>query len=137
MTKQRVLFICTHNSARSQMAEALLRHRYGERYEAQSAGTEPSRVHELAIEAMSELGIDVSGQQAKLVDDLAGEAFDFVVTVCDDAKEACPTFPNAGRALHWSLPDPSRAAGSHDERLAAFRSVRDEIARLLDETFAS
>jgi arsenate reductase len=133
--RERVLFVCTHNSARSQMAEALLRHRSDGRYEAASAGTEPSRVHPLAIRAMTELGIDIAQQRATLVDDLLGQRFDCVVTVCDQAREACPAFPGAGRTLHWSLPDPSRAAGSEDEQLAVFRAVRDEIARRLDETF--
>lgn len=133
----RVIFICTHNSARSQMAEALLRARHGDRYEAFSAGTEATGLHPLAIEAMSDLGIDISPQRSKALDAFDGERFDHAVTVCDQAREACPFFAGAAQHLHWSLPDPSQAEGSHEERLAAFRAVRDEIARRLAETFGS
>ena len=132
---KRALFICTHNSARSQMAEALLRARHGDRFEAFSAGTEASRVHPLAIESMAELGIDVSHQQSTTLDTFGGERFDYAVTVCDQAREACPFFAGAAQQLHWSLPDPSQAEGSHEERLDAFRTVRDEIAVRLAETF--
>jgi arsenate reductase len=134
---ERVLFVCTHNSARSQMAEALLRHRFGGRYEAHSAGTEASRVHPDAVAVMRELGIDISGQRSKDLREYEHERFDVVVTVCDDAKERCPVFPGAGRTRHWSLPDPARASGGGEERLAAFRAVRDEIARRLEQTFVS
>jgi arsenate reductase len=131
----KVLFVCTHNSARSQMAEALLRSLYGDRHEAQSAGTEATRVHPLALEAMREVGIDIARQRSKSIGELAGARFDLAVTVCDDAREACPVVPGAARQLHWSLPDPSRAKGDETERLAAFRSVRDELRRLIEETF--
>jgi len=123
----RVLFVCTHNSARSQMAEAYLRHLGGDAFEADSAGTEPGALHPLTVEVMAEEGIDVSGQRAKVVDDFVQQPFDYVITVCDDAREACPFFPGAARRLHWSLPDPSAASGSREERLSAFRAVRDEV----------
>jgi arsenate reductase len=135
MTKERVLFICTHNSARSQMAEALLRQRYSDRFEAASAGTEPSRVHPLALRALAELGIDASAQHSKGLDAVDGQRFDVTITVCNAAREACPVLPGAARQLHWDLPDPSQAEGDEAGRLAAFRAVRDEIARLLEETF--
>ena len=124
----RVLFLCVHNSARSQMAEGMLRAWGGDRFEAHSAGNEVSEVRPLAIRAMSEIGIDISGQHSKSVSDFAGQQFDFAVTVCDDAKEACPYFPGAETQLHWSFDDPSAARGTDDERLAVFRRVRDEIA---------
>jgi arsenate reductase (thioredoxin) len=128
MTKQaRVLFLCTHNSARSQMAEGLLRHLAGDRFEAHSAGTEATHVRPLAIRAMDEIGVDISGQESKTLDRYLGEPFDYVITVCDDANEACPFFPGAKNCLHWSLPDPSAAEGTEEERLAVFRSVRDGI----------
>jgi arsenate reductase (thioredoxin) len=128
MTKKaRVLFLCTHNSARSQMAEGLLRHLAGDRFEAYSAGTEATYVRPLAIRAMDETGEDISGQESKTLDRYLAEQFDYVITVCDDANEACPFFPGATTRLHWSLPDPSAAKGSEEERLAVFRSVRDEI----------
>ena len=124
---QRVLFVCTHNSARSQMAEGLLRHHGGDRFQAFSAGTEPGSVHPLAIRAMAEIGIDIGGQDSKSVDEFTGQAFDCVITVCDQAREACPVFPGAARQLHWSLEDPSRAGGSEKSRLESFTRVRDEI----------
>ena len=130
---QRVLFVCTHNSARSQMAEGLLRHHGGDRFQAFSAGTEPGSVHPLAIRAMAEIGIDAGGQHSKSVDEFTGQAFDCVITVCDQAREACPVFPGAARQLHWSLEDPSQARGSEEERLAAFRQVRDEIAARIEQ----
>jgi arsenate reductase (thioredoxin) len=125
--KARVLFLCTHNSARSQMAEGLLRHLAGDRFEAHSAGTEVTHVRPLAIRAMNEIGVDISGQESKTLERYLGEPFDYVITVCDDANEACPFFPGAKDRLHWSLPDPSAAEGSEEERLAVFRSVRDQL----------
>lgn len=124
--KKRVLFLCTHNSARSQMAEGLLRHG-GERYEVFSAGTEETQVRPLAIEAMKEIGIDISDQFSKTLDQFVDQRFDYVITVCDSANESCPVFPNAERRLHWSFEDPSAAKGSDEERLKVFRRVRDEI----------
>jgi arsenate reductase (thioredoxin) len=128
MTKKtRVLFLCTHNSARSQMAEGLLRHLAEDRFEAYSAGTEATYVRPLAIRAMDEIGENISGHESKTLDRYLAEPFDYVITVCHDANEACPFFPGATTRLHWSLPDPSAAKGSEEERLAVFRSVRDEI----------
>lgn len=123
----RVLFLCVHNSARSQMAEGLLRSTAGERFQAFSAGSEATEIRPLAIRAMAEIGIDISGQRSKTVHEFKGQAFDHVVTVCDDAEEACPYFPG-GRQWHWSFEDPSAATGSEQERLAVFRRVRDQIA---------
>ena len=131
--RSRVLFLCTHNSARSQMAEGLLRHLAGDRFEVASAGTEATHVRPQAIEAMAELGVDISGQESKTLERYLGEPFDYVVTVCDDANEACPVFPGAKNRLHWSFRDPSRAEGSEEERLEVFRTVRDEIRTRIDE----
>ncbi len=127
--RSRVLFLCTHNSARSQMAEGLLGHLAGDRFEPFSAGTEATHVRPEAIEAMNELGVDISGQVSETLDRYLGEPFDYVVTVCDDANEACPVFPGAKERLHWSLPDPSAVTG--EERLRAFRGVRDRIQALI------
>jgi arsenate reductase len=136
--KQRVLFICTHNSARSQMAEGLLRHLGGERFEVFSAGAEATHVRPLAIRAMAELGIDISGQQSKTLDRYLGEPFDDVITVCDAANETCPIFPGAKQRRHWSFEDPSKATGNEDEQLAIYRRVRDEIrARIEKELLVS
>lgn len=137
MAKTRVLFLCTHNSARSQMAEGLLRSLGGDRFDAHSAGTEATAVRPLAIEAMREVGIDISAHTSKALDRFLDERFDDVVTVCDDANESCPVFPNAGRRLHWSLPDPSKATGTTDEQLAVYRKVRDELrSRIRSELLA-
>ena len=125
--RARVLFLCTHNSARSQMAEGLLRHLAGDRFEAMSAGTEATHVRPLAIMAMEEVGVDISGQESKTLERYLGEPLDYVITVCDDANEACPFFPGAKSRLHWSFEDPSKAEGSEEERLAVFRRVRDGI----------
>lgn len=130
---QKVLFLCTHNSARSQMAEGLLRHLAGDRFEVHSAGTEATLVRPLAIDAMREIGVDISGQESKTLERYLGEPFEYVVTVCDDANEACPVFPGAKNRLHWSFEDPSKATGSQEERLAVFRSVRDEIQARMEE----
>jgi arsenate reductase len=121
----RVLFLCTHNSARSQMAEGLLGHLAGDRFESFSAGTEATRVRPEAVEAMREIGVDISGQRSETLDRYLDEPFDYVVTVCDDANESCPVFPGAKRRLHWSFPDPSGVEGR--ERLPAFREARDGI----------
>ncbi len=109
------------------MAEGLLRHLADDHFEAASAGTHPAGLHPLAIEVMRELGIDISSHRSKKADEFAGQPFDYVVTVCDPAREACPLFPGAGRMLHWSFDDPAAAEGSREERLAVFRRVRDEI----------
>ena len=133
MAAQRVLFLCTHNSARSQMAEGLLRHLGGDRFDAHSAGTEATEVRPLAIKAMSELGIDISKQTSKTLDPYVHDRFDHVITVCDDANEACPYFPNAVHRVHWSLPDPSKATGTEDEQLALYRSVRDDLRLRIEQ----
>ncbi len=131
--RRRVLFLCTHNSARSQMAEGLLRHLAADRFEVYSAGTEATSVRPEAIEVMAELGVDISGQQSKTIDGYLDEPFDYVVTVCDDANEACPVFPGAKNRLHWSFRDPSQSTGSDEERLRAFRGVRDEILARIEK----
>ncbi len=133
----RVLFLCTHNSARSQMAEGLLRHHGGDRFEAFSAGTQATRVRPEAARAMAELGIDISGQESETLDRYLGEPFDYVITVCDEANEACPFFPGAKERLHWSLPDPSRAGGTEEQRLGAFRSVRDRLKARIEGELAN
>jgi arsenate reductase len=135
--KQRVLFICTHNSARSQMAEGLLRHLGGERFEVFSAGTEATYVRPLAIQAMAELGIDISQQRSKTLEKYLGEPFDEVITVCDTAAEVCPVFPGAARRLHWSIEDPSKATGSETEQLEVYRRVRDEIRSRIEKELLS
>ena len=133
MNKQRVLILCTGNSARSQMAEGLLRHDAGDRYEAFSAGVEPSHVRPLAMQAMRELGIDISGQRSKSVDEFAGEDFDYVITVCDNANARCPVFPGKTKRIHWSFEDPAAASGDDAAQLAVFRRVRDQIRQQLSE----
>lgn len=133
--KQRVIFICTHNSARSQMAEGLLRRLAGERYETFSAGTQATRVHPLAIAAMAEKGIDISPHTSDHLDKFMGMEFDYVITVCDNAKETCPYFPTNKTQWHWSFEDPSAATGSEAERLQKFREVRDQIEKRLRAAF--
>lgn len=130
---KRVLFLCTHNSARSQMAEGLLRHFSGGRFEVFSAGTEATAVRPLAIKVMGEFAIDISGQESKTLDRYRDDRFDSVVTVCDDANESCPVFPHAERRLHWSLPDPSKATGTDAEQTAAYRKVRDRLLTLIEQ----
>lgn len=117
----RVLVLCTHNSARSQMAEGLIRHLSGGRVEAFSAGTEVTRVHPLAVAAMASAGIDIGGQRSKHLDEYAGERFDYVITVCDSANEVCPVFSGAPERIHWSIADPSAVEGSEEKRLKAFQ----------------
>jgi arsenate reductase len=129
VAKRRVLFLCTHNSARSQMAEAFLRTLAGDRFEVASAGTEATRVHPLAIRAMAEVGTDLSGHTSKSLERFLGQPWDYVITVCDSASESCPAFPARTTRLHWSLTDPSKATGTEEERLETFRRVRDEISR--------
>lgn len=128
MSKTRVLILCTGNSARSQMAEGLLRHDAGDRFEVHSAGVKPSRVRPEAIQAMAEIGIDISGHWSKSVDEFLGQQFDVVITVCDNASETCPVFPGNTTRIHHSFTDPP-APGAADEAttLAVFRRVRDEI----------
>ena len=125
--KKRVLILCTGNSARSQMAEGLLRHYAGDRFEVESAGTKPGRVRPEAISAMKGLGIDISGHRSKHVDEFQGQLFDYVLTVCDNAKESCPVFPGHAIRIHNAFEDPAAFQGTEEERLALFRRVRDEI----------
>ena len=129
--KKRVLFLCTHNSARSQMAEGLLRKVAGDQFEVFSAGTEATRVHPLAIEAMREVGIDIGGHRSKTLEELSGKRFDYVITVCDRANESCPVFPSDTERIHWSFDDPSAATGTNEERLRAFRNVREGLQQRL------
>ena len=126
-TDIRVLILCSANSARSQMAEGLLRHFGGERVHVRSAGVAPARVHPLAIRAMDGIGVDIRGQRSQHVDEYLQERFDTVIIVCDRAAETCPIFPATVQRIHWSLPDPAAAEGSEAERLAAFERVRDEL----------
>ena len=135
--KRRALFICTHNSARSQIAEGLLRHLGNERFEVFSAGTEATLVRPMAIQAMAEQGIDISHQQSKELDRYLDEPFDDVITVCDTAAEACPVFPGATRHRHWSFEDPSKATGSETEQLGVYRQVRDEIRSRIENELLS
>jgi arsenate reductase len=125
--KKRILILCTGNSCRSQMAEGVLRHYGSDRYEVFSAGTKPSEVHPAAVRVMKEIGIDISGHQSKHVGEFAGQNFDYVITVCDNAKESCPFFPGAAKRLHWRFPDPPHASAITDAVLAEFRNVRDPI----------
>ncbi|MGA2038435.1 MAG: arsenate reductase ArsC [Bryobacteraceae bacterium] len=127
MQKTRILVLCTGNSARSQMGEGLFREEGGAGYQVFSAGTRPSRVRPEAIAVMGEIGIDISGNRSKSVDEFAGQAFDFVVTVCDRARDNCPVFPGATERIHWSLEDPAAVEGTEEERLAAFRRIRDQL----------
>ena len=133
MKKQKVLILCTGNSARSQMAEGLLRHMAGDRFEVESAGTTASFVRPQAIAAMAEIGIDISNHRSKCLDEFLDNPFDYVITVCDNAKESCPVFPGRAERIHWSFDDPAEADGDAEAQLAVFRRVRDEIkARLVE-----
>ena len=135
MTKKQVLFICIHNSARSQMAEAFLNDRCGEEFEAHSAGLEPGKLNPVVVEAMREVGIDISGNQTKAVFDMvkSGKAFSYVITVCDETSaERCPIFPGVTTRLHWSFPDPSSLGGTPGEKLTRTREIRDTIKARVD-----
>lgn len=129
MEKEKVLIVCTGNSARSQMAEGLLRHEGGNRFEVFSAGTQPGYVRPEAIAVMRELGMDISSQRSKSTEEFAGQQFAYVITVCDHANETCPVFPFTRMRLHWPFPDPASVEGSEAERQSGFRSVRDQIHR--------
>lgn len=131
MEKKRVLILCTGNSARSQMAEGLLRHDAGDRFEVESAGTKPSVVRTEAIAVMKEVGIDISGHRSKHVEEFMGQHFDYMLTVCDNAKESCPVFFGKTIPLHHDFNDPAVIEGSEENRMAAFRTVRDEIRSYL------
>ena len=137
MTKIGVLVLCTGNSARSQMGEGLFRAEGGAGYEVFSAGTKPSSVRPEAIAVMREIGIDISGQRSKSVEEFAGLRFDYVVTVCDNARDACPVFPGGTARLHWSLEDPAAVEGGETERLEAFRRIRDQLRERVKAFFAN
>ncbi len=128
MPAKRVLFVCTGNSCRSQMAEGWLRHIAGDRVEVCSAGTKPAGLNPRAVAVMREVGIDISHQKSKHVEEFSNQDFLFVITVCNSALESCPVFPGALYQLHWSFDDPAAAKGADEEKLAVFRRVRDEIA---------
>jgi arsenate reductase (thioredoxin) len=135
MEKNRVLFVCIHNSARSQMAEAFLNSLAGGRFEAKSAGLEPGKLNPVAVEVMREIGIDISGNKTKSVFDFykKGEKFDYVVTVCDAAaSERCPVFPGARKTMHWGFPDPSGLTGTNEEKLQKTREIRDLIKKKIE-----
>jgi arsenate reductase len=125
--KRRVLFVCTHNSARSQMAEGMLREWAGDRFEAFSAGTEATSVRPEAVQVMAEIGIDISGHVSKSIDAFRDQAFEWFITVCDEAQQNCPVLPGVPNAAHWSIEDPSAATGSTEARLEAFRQARDRL----------
>lgn len=127
MNKKRVLILCTGNSARSQMGEALLRHLAGDRFDVYSAGTQPSTLNPYAVLAMAEIGIDIRDQYSKSLNQFLQQEFDYVITVCDHAAEVCPIFPGPAHRIHWGFPDPTAVEGSHQEKLAAFVQVRDAI----------
>src|SRR5712671_351994 len=131
--KTKVLFLCTGNSARSQMAEGYLRHVAGDEFEALSAGLEPKGLNPLAVEAMQEIGIDISKQKSKDVRDFLGQYIPYIITTCDNARDCCPIFPRSYKFLHWGFDDPAAAEGSHDEKLAVFRRVRDGIAQRIEK----
>jgi len=133
--KKRILFICTHNSARSQMAEAFLKTLFPERFEVYSAGTQPGKLNPFVVKAMVEVGMDISGNHTKSVDEFKGDKFDLVVTVCDQAKETCPYFPGAKDYLHRNFEDPSTFTGSEEEIMEKVRQVRDNIKNWVLETF--
>ncbi len=136
-TGHKVLFLCTHNSARSQMAEGMMRRLAGDRFEVHSAGAEVTQVRPLAVRAMAEIGVDVSEQESKTLERYLGEPFDYVITVCNAANEACPIFPGAKNRLHWSFEDPAQANGTEEERLEVFRKVRDEIRERIERELLS
>jgi arsenate reductase len=135
MNKQTILFLCTHNAARSQMAEGSVNARFGDRYIARSAGSEPTEVHPYAIEVMAELGIDISRQHAKSWSEFDNAPFDYVVTMCADAAANCPIFPGGANYLHHPFDDPGAGVGSGLEQCASFRYVRDRIGEWIEATF--
>jgi len=130
---KKILFVCTGNSIRSQIAEGLMKALGGEEWKVQSAGTISSYVHPLAIRVMEEIGIDISHQTSKSVDKFVNEEFDTMITLCDNAAASCPTFPGQGRRIHWSIEDPVGAVGSTEERLVLFRRTRNEIKKRIEE----
>ncbi len=137
MKKRRVLFVCVHNSARSQMAEGMLRAWAGDRFEVSSAGTEATAVRPEAIAAMAELGIDISGHASKTIERFVGQSWDWLIPVCEEASQACPYVPGAKTVLRWTFDDPSPATGTQEQRLAVFRRVRDEMATQVRDFIAA
>jgi len=135
--KERVLFVCTQNAGRSQMAEGYLRARYGDRFEAFSAGTNPTAVSRRAILVMKEIGVDISGHRSKPLDEFAGTEMDVVVILCDHASALCPVFPWAGETIHKAFQDPGTLSGTNEEILVGLRSIRDEITRWIDREFGN
>ncbi|MBI5672647.1 MAG: arsenate reductase ArsC [Nitrospirae bacterium] len=135
--KRRVLFLCTGNSARSQMAEGLLRHLAGDQFDVYSAGTYPVGLNPGAVVVMRELGVDISIQRSKSMGEFTDQTFDDVITVCDRAKESCPRWPQTGRLIHWSFDDPAAGTGSPEEQRHAFRTVRDQIKAHLEELLST
>ena len=133
--KKKVLFLCTGNSCRSQIAEGLLRHFYGNRYQVQSAGTDPAVLNPKAVQVMAEIGIDISRQHSKSVSKFENDSFDTVVTVCDRANETCPLFLGNVKRIHWSFIDPAEAEEDEETALAVFRKVRDQIREHIDIEF--
>jgi arsenate reductase len=133
MSNAKVLFLCTGNSARSQMAEGFLRHFASSNFEPLSAGIDPKGLNPLAVEVMNEVGIDISRQTSKDVREFLGQAIPYVVTVCDNAKQQCPIFPRTYKCLHWSLEDPAETKGSREEKMAVFRRVRDQIRQRIEQ----
>jgi len=136
MSKIKVLFVCVHNSARSQMSEAFLNHYFGDRFEAESAGLEPGKLNPIVVDAMKQIGIDISGNKTKSVFDYfkRGKMYRYVITVCDKtAAERCPIFPGVAETIHWSFPDPSALQGTYEERLEGTKKIRDEIKDKIEE----
>ena len=136
MSKKMILYVCTGNSIRSQMAEGLLRHLADDRFDVFSAGLMPSIVHPKAIEVMAEIGIDISRHKSKSILEYRDQSFDYLVTVCDSAKEMCPVFPNSKKSLHWSIENPTDTIGTEDDILKSFRKVRDEIKERILKQFS-
>lgn len=138
--KTKILFVCIHNSARSQIAEALINKFYGNNFVAESAGIEPGKLNPLVVKSLQEIDIDISGKSTRSVDEVlkSGSEFDYVITVCEkEAAEKCPVFPGNGKKLQWSFPDPSKFTGTEDEKMVQIRKVRDEIQRKIEENIAS
>lgn len=135
--KSKVLFVCTANAARSQMAEGYMRAKYGDRYEVFSAGTKKARVSTRAIEVMQEIGIDISQQYSKTLEEVSGMHFDIAVTLCDNAHRICPVIPYAGTTIHKGFSDPHLTSGTDAEVLAGYRSVRNDLVQWIDKTFST
>ena len=133
MNRKRVLFLCTGNSCRSQMAEGFLRHMAGDKFEVFSAGVKPTQVNPLAIKVMAEAGVDISKHRSKSTMEFLDQKFDYVITVCDNAKQTCPIFPGNYEKIHWDLEDPAEAQGSEEDRVAIFRRIRDEIEQRIKD----